>query len=116
MALPPRDDSAQVLAKTVSRAAKSLGLTQEELGKVIGRDRTSLHRGIDPASKAAELSLLLIRAYQALYQLCHGDPAQIRHWFTSPNQDTGGTPAQQIADPLMLGRLVDYLEGNCGQQ
>lgn len=115
MAIPPRDNQAQLLAKTAARAAKTLGLTQEELGRVIGRDRTSLHRGIDPHSKAGELSLLLIRVYQALHQLTHGDSAQMRRWFAATNTATGGIPREQVLDPLGLGRLVDYLESSCGQ-
>ena len=41
------------------RAGKALGLTQANVGAVIGRDRTSLRRGIDPDSKAGELAALL---------------------------------------------------------
>lgn len=98
------------LAKAVSRAAKALGMTQEELGKVIGRDRTSIVRGLDPSSKSGELALLVIRAYRALHALSGGDTKLLKHWFSTPNLHTGGIPLQQVQQIVGLLAVVEYLE------
>ena len=74
-----------VLAKAAMNAARGLGLTQSELGEVIGRDRSSLRRGLDPASKAGELALLLIRGYRSLFVLVGGEAADMRHWMQTEN-------------------------------
>ena len=37
-----------VLTQAVGNAARALGLSRQDLGQVIGRDRTSISRGIDP--------------------------------------------------------------------
>jgi len=101
---------AQTLAKAVARAAKALGMTQEELGRTIGRDRTSIGRGLDPNGKAAELALLLIRAYRALHALCGGEAASIKHWFNTANRHTGGVPRQQVQLVAGLLLVMEYLE------
>ena len=56
----------KVLSKALLRAGKALGLTQTEIGRVIGKDRTSIVRGIDPNCKSGEFALLLIRCYRGL--------------------------------------------------
>jgi len=101
---------ATVLAKAVIRAAKALGMTQEELGRVIGRDRTGIHRGLDPHTKAGELALLLIRGYRALHALVGGEAAAIKHWFGTANHHTGGVPRQQVQQIQGLLHVVEYLE------
>ena len=66
LALARPDDQA-VLKKAYLNAGKSLGLSRAALGEVIGRDRSTFARGgIDPAAKAGELALLLIRCYRGL--------------------------------------------------
>ena len=62
-------DRPQVLSKALLNAGRALGISQVVLGKVIGKDRTSIPRGLEPTSKAGELALLLIRCYRSLYVL-----------------------------------------------
>ncbi len=58
-----------VLTRALTKAGKELGLTQADLGAIVGRDRTALSRGAsNPQSKSGELALLVIRAYRALYR------------------------------------------------
>ncbi len=54
--------------QAVLRAADELELSGAALVRVLGKDRSTLHRakGIDPASKTGELALLLIRLYRSL--------------------------------------------------
>ncbi|MBI4755699.1 MAG: DUF2384 domain-containing protein [Betaproteobacteria bacterium] len=112
----PRPDPAHVLTRALVSAGKDLGLTQAALGEVVGKDRTALSRGgIDPASKAGELALLLIRAYRALFVLVGGEPAQMKHWMHSANRHTGGIPAEQIRSVQGLLQVVEYLDALRGK-
>ncbi|MDQ8023518.1 MAG: MbcA/ParS/Xre antitoxin family protein [Moraxellaceae bacterium] len=109
-------DPTQVLATALLNAGRELGLTQNELASIIGRERTVFaRRGIDPATKAGELALLLIRAYRSLFVLVGGDNAQMKHWMHTPNLHTGGTPAEQVHSVQGLIRVVEYLDAMRGK-
>jgi len=107
-------DPRAVLTKALLNAGAGLGLPRERLGEIVGRDRTAFSRGLDPASKAGELALLLIRCYRSLYALVGGDPAAIRHWMHSANRDTGGVPAEQVRTVQGLVGVVEYLDAMRG--
>jgi hypothetical protein len=109
-------DARRVLASALVSAGKELGLTQADLGAVIGRDRTALSRGqLDPESKSGELALLLIRAYRALFALVGGDRAAMRHWMHTENLHTGGVPAEQVRSVQGLSRVLEYLDAIRGR-
>jgi hypothetical protein len=109
-------DPAEVLGEALLSAGKALGLTQGDLGQVIGKDRSAISRGrIDPDSKAGELALLLIRCYRALYVLVGGDPAQMRHWMRTANRHTGAVPAEQIKTVAGLSGILEYLDAIRGK-
>jgi hypothetical protein len=110
-----RPDPGEVLAKAAVRAGKALGLSQSDLGAIIGRDRTSLRRGIDPDSKAGELAALLIRVYRSLYALVGGDGEPMRHWMSVENRHTGGVPREQIRTVAGLARVAEYLDAMRGR-
>lgn len=105
----------ETLTKATLRAGKALGLTQAELGAVVGRDRTSLRRGIDPASKTGELAALLIRLYRSLYALVGGDADAMRHWMETPNHHTGGVPREQIRQVAGLVEVLGYVDAIRGK-
>jgi len=107
-------DARAVLTKALLNAGKGLGLSQQRLGEIIGRDRTAFSRGLDPASKAGELALLLIRCYRSLYALVGGDPAAMQHWMHTSNHDTGGVPAEQVRSIQGLVEVVEYLDAMRG--
>lgn len=110
-------DAAVVLSTALLNAGKDLGLSQSDLGAVIGRDRTAFSRraGIDPRSKSGELALLLIRCYRSLFALVGGEPEQMRHWMRTMNLHTGGVPAEQIRSVAGLSRVVEYLDAIRGK-
>lgn len=109
-------DPAAVLTQALIAAGKELGLTQAELGAVVGRDRTALNRKtIEPGSKSGELALLLIRAYRALFVLVGGDPRQMKHWMHTDNLHVGGVPAELIRTVPGLARVVEYLDSIRGR-
>lgn len=106
----------EVLAEALANAGKALGLTQADIGMVVGKDRTAVSRGrIEPGSKAGELALLLIRCYRSLYVLVGGDPVQMRHWMRTANRHTGGVPAEQIRSIEGLARVTGYLDAIRGK-
>jgi hypothetical protein len=90
---------------------------QTDIGAVIGRDRTSLRRGIDPDpdSKAGELAALLVRVYRSLYVLVGGDGEPMKHWMSVQNQHTGGVPRDQVRSVSGLTRVVEYLDAIRGK-
>jgi hypothetical protein len=108
-------DEKQVLVKALANAGKALGLNKEEIGRVIGRDRTSLGRGIDPQSKTGELALLLIRCYRSLFVLMGGNEKDLRHWMRTENKHTQGIPAVQIIRVDGLMHVVEYLDAIRGK-
>ena len=116
LALAPSADQASVLAEVFVNAGKQLGLTQSDLGAIIGKDRTAVSRGrIDPASKDGELALLFIRCYRALFVLVGDAQEHMRHWMHTENLHTGGVPAQQIKSVQGLVRVLEYLDGIRGK-
>jgi len=103
------------LSKALLNASKELGLSQTELGKIIGKDRTSISRGIDPESKAGELALLLIRCYRSLYVLVGGKSDDLKHWMHTENLHVGGIPAVQILKTQGLVHVLEYLDALRGK-
>ena len=111
-----KPDAKVTLTKAFLNAGKALGLTQDDLGAVIGRDRTLFRRGgLDPSSKAGELALLLIRVYRGLYALVGGQADDLKHWMHTENRHTGGTPAEQVKSVAGLVRIVEYLDAIRGK-
>ena len=118
MALAPAPTAAEaeVLGKALRRAGDALGLSQKDLGTIIGKDRSAISRGrIDAASKSGELALLVVRCYRALYVLVGGEPEQMRHWMHTENRHTGGVPAEQVKTVQGLTRVVEYLDAVRGK-
>ncbi len=108
-------DRPQVLSKALLNAGRALGISQVVLGKVIGKDRTSIPRGLEPTSKAGELALLLIRCYRSLYVLVGGKAADMKHWMHTENRHTGGVPAEQIQSVQGLNQVLEYLDAMRGK-
>ena len=108
-------DPKSVLSKALLNAGRLLGLSQAEVGEVVGKDRSSIARGLDPASKSGELALLLVRIYRSLFVLVGGESADVRHWMQTENRDLGGVPAEQIRTVPGLARVVEYLDAMRGR-
>ncbi len=112
----PDIDEGAVLGQAVLRAGRELGLTQQAVKGIIGKDPTTIRRkGLDPRSKSGELALLLIRVYRSLYALVGGDRGQMRHWLHTRNRDTGGVPADQMRQVQGLCEVVAYLDALRGR-
>ncbi len=108
-------DPHTVLLKALLNAGKSLGLSKADIGKVIGKDRTSLSRGIHPSSKSGELALLLIRCYRCLYVLVGGQPEDMKHWMKTHNNHIQGIPREEIQTIQGLTNVLEYLDAIRGK-
>ncbi len=108
-------DAPKVLSMALLKAGREMGLSQLLLGKVIGKNRTTIARGIDPQSKAGELALLLIRCYRSLFVLVGGGSTDMKHWMHTSNHHTGGVPAKQIQTATGLTRVLAYLDAMRGK-
>ena len=108
--------AAAVLAAALVKAGRELGLTQTELGVIVGRDRTALSRGaLEPGGKSGALALLVPRAYRALFVLVGGEPEQMKHWMHTRNLHVGGVPAELVRSVPGLVRVVEYLDAIRGR-
>lgn len=113
-------DAAQVLCKALLNTQQAFGLSNEELGRVIGKDRTSIGRlfqrgQLAPASKEGELALLLVRLYRSLYALVGGSQSQMQHWLNTPNHHLQAAPRELIGSVQGLVNVVAYLDALRGR-
>ena len=109
-------DKAGVLAEAYVNAGRYLGLSQTDLGEIVGKDRSAISRGrVDPLSKAGELALLFIRCYRALYALTGGNAEQMSHWMRTETRHTGGIPARQVKTVQGLITVLEYLDAIRGK-
>ena len=113
-------DQASVLCKALQNTQASLGLSNEELGRVIGRDRTTIGRlfqkgQLAPESKEGELALLLVRLYRSLFAIVGGSQSQMQHWLNTPNHHLGDTPRALIVQVQGLVQVVSYLDAMRGR-
>lgn len=109
-----------VLCKALHNTQKAFGLSNEELGRVIGKDRTTVGRIYDkgqlsPRSKEGELALLLVRVYRSLFALLGGSTSQMQHWLNTANHHLGGKPREMLASVQGLVNLVTYLDAMRGR-
>lgn len=111
----PNPDPPRVLAKAVLNAGKALGFKREEIGMIVGRDRSRLRDGINPGSPGGQAALLVVRVYRALYALVDGDPDAMRHWMSTPNRGTRGVPQEQMRTLVGLVDVVQYLDAIRGK-
>jgi hypothetical protein len=103
-------DPKLVLSKTVLKAARMLGVSQEELEHIVGKNRTTITRGVNPQSKTGELALMLVRCYSSISVLVGGGEAEIKHWFTTSNKYVGGTPKDMVKSVQGLVTVTQYLD------
>ena len=118
MKLNPKEkmDSSQILGVAVMNAGAKLGLSASEVGRVIGRDRTSITRnGVDPKSPSGQLALLLVRVYRGLYVLVGGRDDQMAHWMRTRIRSLQGIPREMIREITGMVHVVEYIDAMRGK-
>lgn len=110
-----RPDPKLVLSKAVLNAGQNLGLRREEIGRILGKDRSSISRGLDPDSKSGEIALLLIRCYRSLAVIVGEDAKIMAHWFSTENNHIGGIPRDLAMTIQGLVHVTEYLDSMRGK-
>lgn len=115
----PKAEPATVLSRAIVRAADHLGLTQKQLGQVVGVSEASASRLVagkfllsPDRPKEWELALLFVRLFRSLDAIW-GHEA--RHWMHAPNVALGATPIELATQIAGLVRIVDYLDAVRGR-
>lgn len=110
-----RPNASEVLGDAVLNVRAHLGLTLEQLGQILGRDRSSIQRaGIDPQTPAGQLAALLIRVYRSGLVLT-GDEGSLKHWLKTPNRALGACPRDLLFSLQGIVNLVEYLDAHRGK-
>ncbi|TAM09219.1 MAG: DUF2384 domain-containing protein [Nevskiaceae bacterium] len=113
----PAPDRAAVLTKAVIRAADLLGFKDVELAQIVGVSAPTVSRcrrgeaEIDPARKAGELALLLVRLFRSLDPLVGADAEKRKAWMRTENTALGDVPAMLVRNPEGLVQTLAYLDG-----
>lgn len=109
-------DKSSVLGEAVLNAGAKLGLSAGEVGKIVGRDRTTIVRkGIDPDTQNGKLALLLVRVYRGLYAMVGGREADMRHWMNSRIGTLQGIPSEMVKEITGLVHVVEYIDAMRGK-
>lgn len=109
-------EPAAVLGKAVVRAAQALGLSQLELGEVLGTSAASISRtfgadrGVEPNSAEGRLGLLFVRIFRSLDTLVGGDAGKARDWLHAENHHLGRRPLQLLSSAAGLVHVAEYLD------
>lgn len=108
--------SHEILGKAAERAANALGLSNEQLVRVLGESlKSASGHGNSARNRAGERALMLIRIYQALHNLCGADEGQMKHWMQTENRQFDATPISQIHSSKGLIIVLNYLETLCNK-
>ena len=109
-----------MLSKALSRAAQAFGLSQAEVGAILGSSAASIsrtfasERTVDPDSAEGRHALLLVRVYRSLDTLVGGDREKARLWLRSPNRHLGAAPFALLARTPGLVHVAEYLDAMRG--
>lgn len=112
------EEDRRILTRAAIEAGKHLGLTNTELGRVIGVSPSTVSRmrrddyHLATGSKSWELALLLVRLYRSLGAIVANDNRVITQWMTHFNEDLGGVPRNLIQEVAGLVETVDYLDAH----
>lgn len=112
---------ATVLTQAVVRAGRLLGLSQRELGEILGLSPASvsrMHGGkllLAPQSKEGELALLFLRIFRSLDALVGGAAASLGAWLRADNLHLAGTPLDRMKTIQGLVDVAVYLDAMRGK-
>lgn len=111
------DDEARVLAQAVAKIADHWGLTNQQLGRMLGLSAPTVsrllngHLMLDRHSKAFELAQYLVRLFRGLDAIMGSDDAAARSWLRTENLDLGSKPLDAMGRIKGLVSLCDYVDG-----
>ena len=100
-----------VLTKALLGVGRVFGFSTEDLVEITGVDENFEQVGIDPKSLAGKSAIRLLHIFKLLVDRVGKNPASLHHWMNTPNNDTGGVPAQQVRTKEGMVKVRDYLDG-----
>jgi len=108
-------DPAHVLGKAITQIGTVLNLTDEELGKILHKNRNTVLKmrqteSLNPDSSAGEFALLLGRVHRSIYALEGGDPANMQYWLKNFNHHLNDVPLHKMHSVQGLVEVVMYLD------
>ena len=110
----PQDGA--IVSKAAIRAAERLGISQRDLGAIIGLSESSVSRmktgdfPLDRDPKAFELSLLFVRLYRSLDAIVGGDRDAAASWLRSHNTALETRPIEAVQSITGLMNVIAYLD------
>lgn len=115
-------EESRVLSEAVSRAAANWGLSDAELGRILGISRTSALRlgtgkfQLRRGKAEFELGQHFVRAFRSLDSIMGSDDAASVAWLKSHNVDLNGRPIDLMQQSISgLFRVADYIDGYRGK-
>ena len=105
-----------IVSKAAIRAAERLGVSQRDLGTIIGVSESTVSRiktgdfPLDRDPKAFELSLLFVRLYRSLDAIVGGDTQAAASWLKSFNTALDARPIDAIQSITGLVNVIGYLD------
>ncbi|WP_339947127.1 MbcA/ParS/Xre antitoxin family protein [uncultured Albimonas sp.] len=109
-------DAGAVLGRAALRAAGRLGVTHDQLARVIGVSPSTVSRlksgaaRLEADQKSFELAALFVRLFRSLDAIAGGDERTARAWMRAENLALGRPPIERIQTVAGLVDVVDYLD------
>lgn len=110
------DPAAMVLARSVLRCSRVLGLDTHTLADLLGVDPNYIEDmqrgvvGLDPSGRPGELANNLIRCVIALHSLVGGNTEMMPAWLKSFNTGLKAVPIELMRQSHGLKKVAEYLE------
>lgn len=114
-------NEAVILSKALSRAAEYWGLSNKQLGEMIGLSEATISRlkngayTLEQGSKPWQLSVMLLRTYRGLDAYMGGHTENEKRWLTAKNDALGGVPIELMRNVEGLASVVQYVDYMRGQ-
>jgi uncharacterized protein (DUF2384 family) len=114
-------EDGRILSAAIARVAELWGITNEQLGRVLGLSASTASRlrsgafQLAPGGKPFEMGQLLARLFRSLDALLGSDDAASRAWLATPSLDLDARPIDRILSARGLVEVCDLVDGYRGR-
>ena len=112
----PAPEEEAVATKALLRAASRLGVSNKQLGRILGLSEATVSRmgsgayTLSPGDKSFELAILFIRLFRAIDALTGGDEAVASAWLRNENLALGAAPLTLLQSISGLVNVLGYVD------